>query len=50
MMGGIDSIKRIFDTDIGPFSMIRNIGLSAFNAASPIKKFVASVAMGTKSV
>lgn len=38
MLTGLDSIKRVFATDLGgPFGAVRNTGMSVVNAASPIK-------------
>lgn len=47
MMTGIESIKRLFDSNFMPFTVARNIGLSITNAFSPVKQQLMKYAMGS---
>lgn len=48
MMGALDSLHRLFGADGRAVAAVRNAGLSALNAAGPVKRRLARHAMGGK--
>lgn len=46
MMGALDVLHRLFGSDARAVAAVRSAGLSALNAAGPLKRRLARHAMG----
>lgn len=46
MMTAMDGLKRLFGTDLGPVSRLRNLGLALTNSVQPVKRELTRRAMG----